>query len=103
MLGRSGADTARAGICFPQVAAPVSRVVSFPDVWVLLASTLLRRMEGQICPFICALCPPGTLHEDFKSVTVPEEEEEVPAGPVSGTVALLLNSGFAWDVWLRLV
>lgn len=31
------------------------------------------------------------------------QEEEVPAEPVSGTVALLLNSGFAWDVWLRLM
>lgn len=103
MPGRSGEDTAHASICFPQVAAQVSCVVSFPDVRVLLTSALLRRMGGQICLFIRALCPPGTLHEDFTSVTVPEEKEEAPAGPVSGTVALLLNSGFAWDVWLRLV
>lgn len=81
----------------------MSPVVSFPDVRVLLTSTQLRRMEGQICPFIRALCPPGTLHEDFTSVTAPKEEEEAPAEPMSGTVALLLNSGFAWDVWLRLV
>lgn len=97
MLGRSGVDMARAGICFPQVAAQVSRIVSFPDVRVLLTSTLLRRMEGQICPFIRALCPPG------HCMTCDFQEEEVPAEPVSGTVALLLNSGFAWDVWLRLM
>lgn len=41
--------------------------------------------------------------EMCKVAIAPEGEDHGPAGPVSGTAAFLLNSGFTCNVWLRML